>query len=227
MIQLVGFDTATILPGVEPAAVARTLTGMDADGWDDRYRDTELVWSAAPNQFVERFCRDLPVGKAIDIAAGEGRNAIWLAELGWDATAVDYSAVAIDKARRIAERRGVDLTTEVADLTTFEPTPEGYDLVVIAYLQLVDDELTPILRRAAAAVAPSGTFVLVCHDRDNLEHGYGGPQHSAVLTTPDQVVGALGGGLTVERAEVAERHVMTDDGQQTALDTVVVARRLA
>jgi len=200
---------------------------MDAAEWDDRYRDAELVWSAGPNMFVEQHCRDLPVGRAIDLAAGEGRNAIWLAERGWDATAVDYSSVAIDKVRQIAERRGVAITTEVADLSVYEPTPAGYDLVVLAYLQLVDDELTPILRKAAAAVSPGGRLVLVSHDLTNIEHGYGGPQHPAVLTTPDQVVAAIGDALTVELAEVAERHVQTDDGQKTALDTLVVAHRPA
>ena len=198
---------------------------MDAGQWDERYTDSELVWSAGPNVFVEQHCRDLPVGRAIDLAAGEGRNAIWLAELGWDSTAVDYSVVAIDKARRIAERRGVVLSTDVADLGSYEPTPGGYDLVVVAYLQLVDAELSPILRKAAAAVAPGGTLVLVSHDLSNLEHGYGGPQHPDVLTTPAQVVAAIGDTLEVERAEVAERRVHTDDGDRTALDTLVVARR--
>jgi SAM-dependent methyltransferase len=198
---------------------------MDADTWNQRYAATELMWSAGPNLFVEQLCRDLTPGRSIDLAAGEGRNAIWLAEQGWDSTAVDYSEVAIDKARQIAEARGVTVTTEVADLTAYEPTPGGYDLVVVAYLQLPDEQLTPILGRAAAAVAPGGTFVLVCHDRDNLERGYGGPQHPDVLTSPDQVVAAIDTQLRVERAEVAERHVQTDDGERIALDTVVLARR--
>jgi SAM-dependent methyltransferase len=198
---------------------------MDAADWNDRYRDTELVWSAGPNMFVEQHCRGLSPGRVIDLAAGEGRNAIWFAELGWDSTAVDYSSIAIDKARQIAERRGVSITTAVADLAEYEPTPGGYDLVVIAYLQLVDSELTPILRRAAAAVASGGKLVLVCHDLSNLESGYGGPQHPAVLTTPGQVVAAIGDTLEVELAEVAERHVHTDDGERVALDTVVVAVR--
>ena len=200
---------------------------MDADAWDDRYRDTELVWSAGPNMFVEQHCKDLPPATAIDLAAGEGRNAIWLAERGWQATAVDFSAEAIDKVRQIAERRGVALDTEVADLTGYVPTPGGYDLVVIAYLQLIDAELTPILRRAAEAVSPGGRLVLVSHDLTNLESGHGGPQHPAVLTTPDQVVAAIGEALTVEVAETAERRVPTDDGDKTALDTVVVASRPA
>lgn len=200
---------------------------MDAQTWNERYSDTELMWSAGPNMFVEELCRDLPAGRSIDLAAGEGRNAIWLAEQGWDSTAVDFSDVAVDKARRIAERRGVEITAEVADLEEYVPTPGGYDLVLVAYLQLPAPQLAPILDRAAAAVAPGGTFLLICHDRENLEHGYGGPQHLEVLTTPDQVVASLGDELTVERAEVAERHVRTDDGERVALDTLVLARRPA
>ena len=200
---------------------------MDAQTWNERYAATDLMWSAGPNQFVESICGGLTPGRSIDLAAGEGRNALWLAEQGWESTAVDYSDVAIDKARQIAERRGVSMTTEVADLNEYVPTAGGYDLVLVAYLQLPDDQLTPILARAAAAVAPGGSFVLVCHDATNLEHGHGGPQSPAVLTSPDQVVAAIGDGLTVERAEVAERHVETDDGTKTALDTVVIARRPA
>ena len=200
---------------------------MHAEQWNERYEGTELVWSAGPNQFVEAACRDLTPGRAIDLAAGEGRNAIWLAEQGWDATAVDFSDVAIDKAREIARRRGVDLTAEVADLDTYVPEPGGFDLVVVAYLHLPAERLDPMLRRAAAAVAPDGTFLLIGHDLSNLDGGHGGPQVPDVLTTPEQVLAALGDGFDVGTAEVAERHVVTDDGQRTALDTFVVARRRA
>jgi len=183
------------------------------------------VWSAGPNVFVEQVCRDLPTGRAIDLAAGEGRNAIWLAELGWDVAAVDFSDVAITKVQQLAERRGVSVDAQVGDLSSYEPTPAGFDLVLVAYLQLADAELTPILRRAADAVAPDGTFLLVAHDLDNLEHGYGGPPHPDVLTTPEQVVAAIGEVLTIDTAEVVDRHVATDGGERVARDTLVVARR--
>ena len=211
------------MSGSGPKSSGHMLNVMDASSWDDRYRDTDLVWSAGPNAFVAEICAGFEPGRSIDLAAGEGRNALWLAEQGWDSTAVDFSAVAIDKAREIAERRGIEITTEVADLTTYEPTPGGYDLVVVAYLQLPDEQLTPILRRAAAAVAPGGHFVLVNHDLDNLEHGYGGPPRAEVLTTPEQVAAAVGDTLTVERAETVDRHVTTDDGDRVARDTIVVA----
>lgn len=199
---------------------------MDAEGWNERYQGSDLVWSMGPNQFVEEVCATLSPGRAIDLAAGEGRNAIWLAERGWDATAVDFSDAAIDKARRIAERRGVAITAEVADLDRYVPDRAAYDLVVVAYLQLPDEQLGPILERAADAVAPGGVFVLVAHDLTNLEHGYGGPPSPDVLTTPERVVAAIGGRLVVERAEVVERDVGTDDGSRIALDTLVVARRV-
>ena len=100
--------------------------------WDERYAGSELVWSAEPNQFVGAECADLPPGRAVDLAAGEGRNAIWLARRGWNVTAVDFSQVALDKGRQLAGDTAVDWVC--ADATTWRG--EGYDLVVLAYLQL-------------------------------------------------------------------------------------------
>lgn len=76
---------------------------MDGQSWDRRYADCELVWSADPNQFFAAELADLPAGRALELGTGEGRNAMWLANQGWEVTAVDFSAVAIDKARAIAE----------------------------------------------------------------------------------------------------------------------------
>ena len=110
---------------------------MDADGWDARYAASELVWSREPNGFVAAECAELPPGRAVDLAAGEGRNAIWLASLGWRVWAVDYSQVALDKGRRLAEAAALDGDVEwvCADATTWQ-APEPVDLVVIAYFQV-------------------------------------------------------------------------------------------
>ena len=91
--------------------------------WDARYAATELVWSVTPNQFVAAELADLPPGRAVDLAAGEGRNAIWLASRGWDVTAVDFSQVALDKGRRLAEsqRLAGSVTWVCADATTWQP----------------------------------------------------------------------------------------------------------
>lgn len=199
---------------------------MSVDKWNDRYAQSELVWSATPNMFVERLLSDAEPGTALDLAAGEGRNSIWLASRGWTVTAVDFSDVAIDKATRVAERAGVTIDTVVADLTEWVPQPDTFDLVLVNYLQLEATDLDPIIARAGAAVAPGGMFLWVSHDVSNLDGGYGGPPNPAVLTSPDQVVAALDTDFEIETAEVAERAVATDDGPRTALDTLVVASRL-
>lgn len=197
---------------------------MDRNTWDERYAATPLVWSAGPNQFLEEEAADLAPGRALDVACGEGRNALWLAEQGWRATGVDFSSVAIEKARTLATERGLDAEWVVADVTTWEPERHGFDLVVVLYLQLAAAERAAAYSRAAQAVAPGGTLLVVAHDLDNLEHGHGGPKDPAVLTTPESVVAVIGD-LVVERAERVRRTVTTDTGPVDAIDTLVRARR--
>ena len=201
---------------------------MDASGWDDRYAATELVWSAGPNQFVERELADLPPGRAVDLAAGEGRNAIWLARRGWQVTAVDFSQVGLDKGRRLAGETPVEWVR--ADATTWS-APEPVDLVVIAYLQLSAAERGAAVRNGFDALAPGGTFFLVAHDFTNLTEGTGGPQDPDVLYTADDVLADLGGrAFHVVRAERVAREVTADDGhggeeRRTAYDALVHLRR--
>ena len=197
---------------------------MDARQWDQRYADTELVWSVTPNQFVAAELADLSPGRAVDLAAGEGRNAIWLASRGWDVTAVDFSQVALDKGRRLAESQ--ELTGSVswvcADATTWAGDGE-YDLAVLAYLQLAEGERRAAARAAFEALRPGGTFLLVAHDSSNLAEGTGGPQDPAVLMTADDVLDDLGGlPVEVERAERVVRQVPQPDGSTApAYDALV------
>ena len=197
---------------------------MNRNDWNERYRTKELVWTATPNQFVVAELEGSGPGRAIDVAAGEARNAVWLAEQGWDATAVDFSDVAMGKARELADARGVSITTAVVDVVT-ESLPGGpYDLVLLAYLQLPEPERGAAIAHCVAAVARGGTFLAVAHDAANLDGGYGGPQDPAVLATPADVVVHLGG-LEIVRAEVVERRVVTTDGERIALDHVIRAVR--
>jgi SAM-dependent methyltransferase len=198
---------------------------MDSDAWDARYAAApDLVWSREPNRLVARELADLPPGRAIDLAAGEGRNALWLAQRGWRVTAVDFSAVAIDRGRRLADEHGLSVEWLVADVTGYQPAAGAFDLVLIAYLQLPGDQMAEVLRKAAAGLAPGGTLLLVGHDLTNLEHGTGGPQDPRVLHTPESVTAALPG-LRIEQAATVRRPVPTEDGSVDALDTLVRAVR--
>ncbi|HZD86827.1 MAG TPA: class I SAM-dependent methyltransferase [Gaiellaceae bacterium] len=199
---------------------------MSSDEWDRRYGGSELLWTAQANRFLVAEASGLAPGRALDLACGEGRNAVWLAEQGWQAKGVDFSAVALAKAERLAEARGVAVDWVRADLLEYEPEPGSRDLVVVFYLQLPAAERRPILRRAAAAVAPDGLLLVVAHDLSNIEHGFGGPQEPSVLYSADDVVADLEPeGLEIERAEVVRRPVETAEGEKHALDLLVRARR--
>ena len=109
---------------------------MEAADWDERYRSAELVWGSEPNQFVRQQCEGLPVGDALDLACGEGRNALWLARLGWTVTGVDYSAAAIERAESLTAREPAEvaerLTWRVADITRELPPPGSVDLGAVS-----------------------------------------------------------------------------------------------
>jgi SAM-dependent methyltransferase len=199
---------------------------MDSTDWDRRYAGTELVWKAAPNRFLVEEAAGLPPGRALDLATGEGRNAVWLAGRGWSVTAVDFSAVGLDKARRLADEHGVRAEWVLADVLDHAPEPGGYDLVIIAYLQLPEAQLATVLGRAATALAPGGTLLVIGHDLANLTEGVGGPQDPAVLYTAPSIVSALDG-LEIVRAGTVRRPVRTEAGDQTAVDTLVRAVRAA
>lgn len=197
---------------------------MDSREWDERYAASELVWSAGPNCFVAAELTGLTPGTALDLAAGEGRNAIWLAQQGWAVTAVDFSAVGLAKAARLARARNVTVDWVRANVLDYQPEPARYQLVLVSYLQLPLTELTPVLRRAAAAVAPGGSAFVVGHDVSNLTEGIGGPTNADVLYTPETIAAALDG-LRIQRADRVRRAVRTGDGERPAIDTLVRATR--
>jgi SAM-dependent methyltransferase len=199
---------------------------MSSEAWNRRYAGRELLWTAQPNRFLVAEASDLPPGRALDVACGEGRNAVWLAERGWDVTGVDFSDVALAKARELARSRNVEARWVQADLLDYRPEPRTFDLVLVFYLQVPARERREIVRAVAEGVAANGTLLLVGHDRSNLEHGHGGPRDEAVLYTPGDVVADLvGTGLEIERSEVVSRPVSAPEGDRTALDALVRARR--
>jgi len=186
---------------------------MDAAAWDERYAATELVWSAGPNQFVEQALADLPPGRALDLACGEGRNARWLAGRGWTVTAIDWSAVAVEKGRKVDET----VDWQVGNALT-APLPTDLDLVVIAYFQVVAADRRTAVRRAFEALRSGGSLFVVAHDSTNLTEGTGGPQDQAVLYTAEDVLDDLAGApLEVVRSERVARTI--DAG--TAWDALV------
>lgn len=193
---------------------------MDANAWDERYRSAGLLWSAGPNKFVAERLEDEPPGVGIDLASGEGRNAIWLASKGWKMTAVDFSSVALDRGREMSDGNVEFVEANVLD---WEPT-EKVDLVLIAYLHIEAEFLSDIVRRAAGWLSPGGQLFMVGHDVTNIDEGIGGPQVPEILWDLDLLVEWVGPLLDIVEGGIVKRPVEVDGEVYYARDTLVRGR---
>ena len=195
---------------------------MQREDWDRKYSTVEHLWAVKPNRFLVGEAAELPPGRALDLACGEGQNAIWLATLGWDVVGVDFSEAAIVKARARAERERVQTEFVCSDLLEYQPTARAFDLVLLLYLHVPAAARRQILAMAADALADGGTLVLVGHDLTNLTDGVGGPSDASVLYTPDEIALELPE-LETEKAARVLRNV--DGEERDAVDALVRARR--
>lgn len=196
----------------------------DSATWTERYAAAAMVWDTTPNQFVVEACTPLHPGRALDLGAGEGRNAIWLAGRGWQVTAVDFASIAVGRIASHAALQNVRLDAIIANVLTYHPQPNSYDLALLCYLQLPVMQLRKAISNAVAGLDAQGRLVVVAHDESNLLSGYGGPKNPDMLTNPDTVAKiATDLGLTVVRADVVQREVRTDQGIRIAHDHVVEA----
>jgi len=196
------------------------------EDWDRKYSEQEQLWSSHPYRFFESEVADLAPGRALDLACGEGRHTILLATLGWKAIGVDFSEVAIARARERAVAAGVDVDFQHEDLLDFEPGPASYDLVVVFFLHLPPEDRRRVLGRAASALAPGGTFLLVGHDVLNASAGVGGPSDVSLLYTAQEITEELAEilpGLEIEKAERVLRTV--ENEESPAIDALVKAHR--
>jgi SAM-dependent methyltransferase len=190
---------------------------VQASDWDARYAE-KAQWSAGPNALVAALLGDLPPGRAVDLAAGEGRHARWLAGLGWRVTAVDFSAVGLDRGR--SEPGGDAVRWVVADVLSWTPPAADLDLVLVAYLHLPEADTVDLLTRAIGWLRPGGRLLVLGHDVANLTDGVGGPQDPEILHSVDRLA-PVAGLLAVDRLERVSRE--TPAG--TALDTLLLGRR--
>lgn len=198
--------------------------------WDERYAERDQIWSGRANDALVSVVSDLVPGRALDLGCGEGGDSVWLAEKGWRVTGVDVSAIAIDRARAEAARRGVggsEITWIVEDLGTWEPSGQ-FDLVSACFLHsTIDLPRTDILRRAISSVAPAGHVLLVGHLAAPpwaSEHAH----HHHFATAEEELNDLALNGDEWERLIVGNqsRAAFGPDGERATLtDTVVFLRR--
>jgi SAM-dependent methyltransferase len=207
-----------------------TAPRWDAAFWDERYGSSTALWSGHVNAVVRDELAGLPPGRALDVGCGEGGDALWLAERGWDVVGVDVSQVALDRARAQARARGLDARTtwERRDLLAWTPPHAAYALVSVAFVHLGAGDRRQVYAGLAEAVAPGGTFLVAAHHPRDLGV-VPRPPHPELFFTAEELAADLQGGpgsweiLTAEARPRPGRH---PDGHPVTLhDTVLRARR--
>jgi 2-polyprenyl-3-methyl-5-hydroxy-6-metoxy-1,4-benzoquinol methylase len=207
---------------------------LTAEFWDERYGGSDRVWSGRPNTRLVEQVADLTPGTALDVACGEGGDAIWLAQQGWRVTAVDVSEVALDRVATHAEEAGVADRLRLGLYDALDnPRPAGrrtFDLVTVSFLHVPVPDFAPIYRGIAEAVAPGGRLLVTAHHPHDVETGARHNHGPGLLFEPDRVletlaVGEPGSPWEVEVADTPSREQEWDGRTMTVRDTVVRLRR--
>lgn len=199
---------------------------MDADGWDRRYAATERFFTSGPSPIVTEVVAGLDPGRALDLAAGEGRHALWLARRGWRVTAVDFSRVGVDRGRGWAGDEGLPVDWVLEDVYAYEPPAASFDLVLIAHFHPAPPERERVFRRVVDALVPGGHVLVVGRHLDDLGRDGGrGPSNPDLRYTPEELESAFPEELDLLRCEGVPRVVDGDDGPVELTDVVAFGRR--
>ena len=178
--------------------------------WDERYAGGDFQFGEAPNLFLLSQAHRLRPGmRALAVGDGEGRNGVWLAERGLDATAVDWSAVGLAKARALADRRGVALATVTADLTRWDWPEARFDVIAWIFVHLPPEDRALACEGALRALAPGGLLILECFTPAQKGRRSGGPKDPALLWSRALVERHFAG---LEVLELLEGTVALDEG---------------
>jgi len=200
----------------------------DANFWDERYRSAGAIWSGDPNPQLVAEVSELEPGTALDVGCGEGADAVWLAERGWQVTAIDISGVALERARNAAVDAGImqRIDWRQGDIATWVPE-RSYDLVSAQFMQLATPLRDAVFRRLAAAVALGGTLLIVGHHPSDLETTVRRPRMPGVLYTAEEIAGLLDPQAWEIRVREARPRGATDANGDAVIvhDAVLSSRR--
>jgi SAM-dependent methyltransferase len=179
---------------------------MEPQRWDARYSEPGFAYGDAANDFLAAVAKQIPPGPVLTIGEGEGRNAMFLASLGYDVTAVDQSEVGLAKARRRAEERGLTIRTQQADLREFPIEPEAWAGVVSIFCHLPPSIRVPLYVAIVRGLRPGGVFILEAYHPTQHGRGTGGPQSAEMMVTLEDLRRELAG-LEFVLAQELEREV--------------------
>ncbi|MFZ1517635.1 MAG: class I SAM-dependent methyltransferase [Ignavibacteriaceae bacterium] len=154
---------------------------MSKDFWNKRYSEQDFAYGIKPNIFFEEHIKNLEPGKVLFLGEGEGRNAIYAAQLKWQVDAVDFSSSAKVKALRLAKLNNVKVNYEVCDLNEYDFKKNYYDLVVMIFLHLPTDIREKIFNSSFNSLQPSGKIIIEAFSKDQINNSSGGPKSVDLL----------------------------------------------
>lgn len=156
------------------------------DFWDQRYNTDEFVYGIHPNDFLMSVMPKLKGKKRVlCLAEGEGRNAVFLAEQGFDVTALDISQVAVEKGQRLAKQRGVEVNWLVTDLADYSFERSGWDLIVAVFMHLPSELRQQVFHKIPASLSSGGAFIGEFYRKEQLQLNTGGPKDLDMLYCPE------------------------------------------
>lgn len=194
--------------------------------WNERYNSDEYYYGTEPNDFLKAEAhRIAPGGNVLCLAEGEGRNAVYLATLGFQVTAMDGSSIGLEKLQRLAASRGVEVRTVVADLADFSIEPETYDAIISIWCHLPETLRQKVHQRSARGLKKNGLFILEAYHPRQLNYKTGGPSTADLLMTTASLREELKG-LRFEVLRETDRDVREGKGHhgQSAVVQVVAVR---
>lgn len=191
------------------------MSTSDAERWNAKYSEQDAP-ETEPVPFLVDSISQLGSGTALDLAAGCGRNAVYLAEQGFDVTALDVSTVGLEQCRRLAEERGVSINTVCADLDEHDLGRHAYDLITKIYFY--EPSLFANIR---GAIRPGGYFLFQTFSEKHADVGTFGPRNPAYLASKDVVLNAF----TKDKIHHCEEVVLTDDEDTEAVLQLIVQIR--
>ena len=206
---------------------------FDEQSWDERYRSRAAIWSGTANPQLMAEAAGLAAGAALDVGSGEGADACWLAGRGWQVTAVDFAATALQRAAVRAEALGADVAGRIswvqADLTTWAPAEGHFDLVSAQFMHLPPAARRAMFARLAAAVSPGGTLLIVGHHPSDMQTTVPRPPMPELFYTAEEVADSLDPGQwEVLVADARPRRATDPEGQDVTIhDAVLRARKRA
>ena len=154
---------------------------MDSEKWNQRYNTDEYVYGEKPNDFLVSFANQIPQGNVLCLAEGEGRNAVYLAKLGYEVYALDYSSAGMEKTQSLAKKNGVTVTTEVIDLAIYNMVPNKWDAIISIFCHLPENIRQPLHKKVINGLKPGGLFILEAYTPRQLEYQTGGPKDLNLL----------------------------------------------